>query len=357
MDNRKIELDFPAEYPREVVVDIRNYVDFNWEAGLKKAIGEYEVVDDIPGGAYASFLAIPHLYVLEHVRGFRGRDEPKGPQRTIDEGGVCYNQAIVLCSLYSTMNIPTRKLKILSAENAHSTVFVGADLDGAGLSKGELDAALHEFYERNGHVDPPGSFETEPDAARPISFSEDVRDEYLWFLADPEFSDHLGDDLPLFVNGYVDDSSTERYWTRTTPHEIVIVDEDSVSLVGEEGLKDLASTFNEVTEELDEVFDELDRFEASVDSLSTLRRELTTLRRLLSEKRELEAGYERAQRRGDTTKAISLAADINETDEKLSDQRAQIEAVLSETSADSVRRFFDPDEIETINEIVSGDGY
>jgi len=184
-----------------------------------------------------------------------------------------------------------------------------------------------------------------------VNVSNDVRDDYAWFLADPVFSTHLGDKEALAAKGYVAESA-DRYWKRATPHEVVIVDRDSMYMVGEEGIKDLIRQHNEVQEQFAAAGDELDRHEEAAERLTALRRNLTAMREASQRKRELTEEYERVDPGEDFDESIRLASEINERNEEIAERARRIESLLSSTSDGDLRRFFEPSELETIAETV-----
>lgn len=278
IDGLKTELGSSEEYPLEVIVDVREYLDFEWTGGVRKAFEAYEPVEETLATEVASRIAAPHLFVKDHVQGFDGADEPKRPSRTLSEGGVCYNQAIALLSLYGTLSIPARKLKVARPRKAHSTVLVGLGSLPGDLTEPELLAGLSRFYEVHDVPAPdPSALVQEPDSARHLS--DDVRDEFSWYVADPVFSRYVGNSMELTRLGYIERNAD--FWRRSREaYETIVLSEEDVYMLGEEGIERLHEDMVEVSERDNEAVDTLrdaernhertfDEFEGLVEQLRT----------------------------------------------------------------------------------------
>lgn len=266
VDGLKTELAASEEYPLEVVVDVRDYLDFEWTAGVRKAFEAYEPVEETLATEVASRIAAPHLFVKNHVQGFDGADDPKRPVQTLSEGGVCYNQAIALLSLYGTLSIPTRKLKVTRPGKAHSTVLVGLGALPGDLTEPELLTGLSRFYEVHDVPAPdPSALVQEPDSARQLS--DDVRDDFSWYVADPVFSRYVGNSMELTRLGYIE--RNDEFWRRSREvYETIVLSEENVYMLGAEGIERLKEGVMDVSEGYNEAVDALRDTEREHEQMS-----------------------------------------------------------------------------------------
>lgn len=350
IDEQRAELDGPGEYPDRVVVDIREYVDFDWQAGVRRVFDEYDLVDETGAAKAASYIAAPHLYVREHVPGYDGDDEPKPPSRTLSEGGVCYNQSIALISLYGTLSVPSRKLKIVRPGAAHSTVLVGFGNEDSLYSESEIRDGLRQFYEANDRY-APETLVVEPPTARHLS--DDARSQYGWYLADPTFSKFVGDAVELRRHGYLAGVTDDGFWNdQREMYELVFLSDGTIRMLGEHGLQELKSELLEVDELMNDAIDEYRDLESSADELTRLRELLGDLKSARREYRETNEQFEAAERRDDEFEAAKLRIDLMEPRREVRSNAREIKRLLNDSSAASIERQVSDEVLAEIDELL-----
>lgn len=164
----------------------------------------------------AARIAIPHWFVRSTQVGSADSDRKlnRTPTETFEEGGNCVDRCILLGSMWATLSIPSELLSICPEDfdDGHLTaVATVPDLDdgpSADALKDELVAIYTDHLDRD--LTPADVFTWESAGDRHV-------------IADPIFSDHVGDVESMVDHGYATvDGGTVDWYFHNEIQDVVI---------------------------------------------------------------------------------------------------------------------------------------
>lgn len=144
-----------------------------------------------------------HLYVYEKVD-YELRDDRdfKPPKDCWRSSGNCQEQTIILASLLKSMRKLEIRIRSLShdqdREYGHQTLEIKFP-----YSPQDVTDSLENFYNRTRHFD---------QSTSEFSWSCSKKDDYVWMVADPTMSTHIGALSEHEEKGYVGSSSGSWDW-------------------------------------------------------------------------------------------------------------------------------------------------
>ncbi|RLM59301.1 hypothetical protein DVK02_00695 [Halobellus sp. Atlit-31R] len=140
-------------------------------------------------------IAIPHWFVRSTQVGSADSDRElnRTPTETFEEGGDCVDRCVLLGSLWATLSLPSELYSISSedSDSAHLTAIATIPDVDDGPSPEAVSAELVRIY--TDHL----SRELEPTDI--FSWTDDGE---LHLIADPVFSDHVGDIGSMVEHGF-----------------------------------------------------------------------------------------------------------------------------------------------------------